>query len=69
MNRATRAYLLELRTDPRFAGLMSEINKGIPKIPTFNPEQDNTDQWKHDSGIRTGYEICMSHLNMEINDE
>lgn len=65
-----KTYLLELRSDPRFQSLVEEVKRNVPKLPEYNPENDNTEDWKYTSGTRDGYKLCMlKFFNMEINDE
>lgn len=64
-----KAYLLELRSDPRFQALVNEVLSKVPIIPGYNPANDNTEDWKFESGCREGYIQCMTILGMEINND
>jgi hypothetical protein len=57
---ANREYLAELRGDPRFSALMKEAQQACPEVPPFDPSNDNTDEWKHVSGIKQGFDLVMS---------
>lgn len=40
-----------------------ELENEAPPIPKFDPSEDNTDQWKHDSGLREGYLLLLAKIN------
>jgi len=38
-----------------------------PIVPTFNPDEDNTAQWKHACAKREGFDLALHHLKIEVN--
>ena len=44
-----------------------EILPDIPRVPPYNPAQDNTERWKYDSGLREGYTLCLRKFGVKFN--
>lgn len=41
-----------------------ELIPNTPRLDSWNPTKDNTDQWKHASGMREGYLMCLQMLGV-----
>ncbi len=61
-------YLYELRSDPRFTSLMETIMKHRPVVPFHDPVNDNTEIWKSRSAERRGFDVWVTFLKLENNN-
>ena len=50
---------------PRF--IEDELIPNMPRVPNYNPAQDNTERWKYDSAMREGYRLCLKKLGVHYN--
>lgn len=41
---------------------LESLKESQPKPPSFTPSSDNTDEWKHQSGISVGYELLLNKI-------
>jgi hypothetical protein len=57
-------FLKEIQEHPSFPALMEKINNNLPVIPEFDPQKDNVEVWKQQSGMRKGYVLCLSYFNI-----
>ena len=60
-------FLLELRMDPRFQTLLNNLIEARPEIPAFPKASE--DEWKHASGQKRGYDLALSVLNINLDEE
>jgi len=59
-------FLQEIRDHPAFAELKEILETNRPDIPGFDPLKDNTEEWKKESGMRQGYDLCLAQFKMRI---
>jgi hypothetical protein len=57
-------FLEEIKGHPAFPELMKRINTARPPIPEFEPNNDNVEEWKHQSGMKKGFNLCLAILNI-----
>jgi len=50
--------LLEVNSDPRWQLLIKEVESRRPVIPKYNPNKDNTEDWKHKCALQQGFDLC-----------
>ena len=48
--------------------LEDELAAKAPKVPAWNPRDDNTDLWKYDSALREGYLMCLRNMGIELTE-
>ena len=53
-------YLENLRQSPDFQLLLSDIKHQRPSVPMHDPNDDNTEIWKTQCGLRQGFDLAMS---------
>jgi len=46
----------------------NEIVPDVPRVPSHNPRDDNTDVWKYDSALREGYRLCLRKFGVRLNE-
>jgi len=60
-------YRLQLKelydSEDWFRDFIKQARESKPDTPRFKPSDDNTDQWKHDSGIIVGYELLLNKID------
>jgi len=44
--------------------IKNELEPEIPIVPSFNPSEDNTDDWKQKSGLREGYLLALTKMGI-----
>ena len=42
-----------------------ELLADMPRVPAYNPAEDNTERWKYDSGLREGYLLCLQKFGVK----
>lgn len=57
-------FLTFMKSHPLYEEFMNEVLKHMPEVPSHNPEKDNTEQWKHASAMKAGFELCLTHLGV-----
>lgn len=60
-------FLLEVHSDPRFKFLMKNLIEARPEIPVYPSVSE--DEWKHASGQKRGYDLALSVLNINLDEE
>ncbi len=53
-------YLEQLRQSDEFRHLLNEIKQQRPMVPLFDPNDDNSEVWKMQSGLQQGFDLAMS---------
>ena len=46
-----------------FRSIIEEAYANQPELPTFTPGEDNTDDWKHKSGVRDGFLLALQFID------
>jgi hypothetical protein len=60
-------FLQRLHSEPLFQEyIVKELEKSIPKIPPYDPTQDNTEIWKANSSELRGYKLACSILGVKL---
>ncbi len=54
------SLIRELASHPEYVALLKAAKAQRPELPPFNPNEDNTEQWKHVSGMQQGFDLCMA---------
>ena len=57
-------FLEEVQNHPAFPELMKRIDSNRPNIPEFDPNNVNEEDWKHKSGMKQGYNLCLALFNI-----
>jgi hypothetical protein len=57
-------FLQEIQEHPSFPALMERLNNTFPNIPEFDPQKDNEEVWKQQSGMKKGYALCLALFNI-----
>ena len=57
-------FLQEIKEHPAFPELMKRINNKRPPIPEFEPNKGNVEEWKHQSGMKMGFNLCLAVFNI-----
>lgn len=60
-------FLIEIRMDPRFQTLLKNLIAARPEIPPYPKVSE--DEWKHASGQKRGYDLALSVLNINLDEE
>ena len=50
-------------TEEWYQSIVNDAYENIPEVPQFTPGEDNTDEWKHKSGVRDGYLLALQHID------
>ena len=61
-------YLVMLRATPEFQGIMKQVKSHRPVIPVHSINPDNTDEWKANSWMQQGFDLCLSLLGEKTNE-
>jgi len=48
-----------MRSHPYYEEFEANVLKHRPNIPTYNPNEDNTENWKFESAKQEGFELCL----------
>ncbi len=56
--------LLILQSHPFFEDLRRDLLALRPVIPTFDPRQDNTDDWKYNSAAQEGFDKVLAFFQI-----
>ena len=57
-----KEYLEVLRLQPEFIALIAQIKEERPIIPVYTHNPDNTDEWKANSNMQKGFNLCLHFL-------
>ncbi len=60
------AYLESLRQSPEFQLLVKGILEQRPQVPFYDPDNDNTEVWKTQCGLRQGFDLAMSYFGEQL---
>ena len=61
------ADLLEhIKSHPYWPIFEAEIKSKRPMVPNYNPEADNTEQWKSLSAQQKGFDLCCMLLKINV---
>lgn len=64
MSRYSDAILI-LHSHPFFDQLSKDLLALRPVIPTFDPQQDNTAEWKYNSAAQEGFDKALSFFQIK----
>jgi hypothetical protein len=53
------SLLKELAGHPEYAAMLKKAEREKPPLPQWDPQKDNTEEWKHASAMRQGFELCL----------
>ena len=62
------SFLKEVQEHPLFPELVIRLKQNAPVVPEFDFIKDNTDEWKMKSGMRRGYDLCLSIFKINLGD-
>ena len=58
-----KAWLQKIHSDPLFEQyIIKELNKLRPSLPSWDPNNDNTENWKERSAKQAGFDLAMTVL-------
>lgn len=57
---ALDTFLKEIQENPLFPSLLEHLKHNRPAVPVFDPIKQNEEDWKMKSGMRQGYDLCLS---------
>jgi hypothetical protein len=57
-------FIAEIKEHPAFPALVELLEANIPALPEFDPERDNTEEWKQKSGMRKGFVLCLAIMKI-----
>lgn len=57
--------ILILHSHPFFEDLRRDLLALRPVIPTFDPRQDNTAEWKHNSAAQEGFDKALAFFQIK----
>ena len=57
-----KSYYRWLNDQELFRALGSYVASQRPELPSFNPHEDNTDEWKAKSGMQDGFDLAFRLL-------
>jgi hypothetical protein len=52
------SLLKELAGHPEWIGVHKQAEKMRPAIPAWDSKSDNTDEWKKQSAMQEGFDLC-----------
>lgn len=52
-------YIEQLRASPMFQEHLEKVKAARPVVPQYTPRPDNTDQWKAQSLMLQGFNLCL----------
>lgn len=52
----------------QFKFLVDALTRLRPVIPTHDPTNDNTDQWKQRSAQQAGFDLCLNVFKIHIKE-
>ena len=61
-------FLVAMSEHAHYADFLKMVEDARPQIPVFNPKDDNTENWKKQSGMRQGYDLFASLLKLKFED-
>jgi hypothetical protein len=63
------SLLRELSGHPEWVGLIKKAQRERPTVPSWDSNQDNTDEWKHKSAMQEGFDLCLQIFAPLVNKE
>jgi len=59
-----------MKSHPLWEDFEKEFTQSRPRLPAFNPHEDNTAQWKYESGRRDGFDLALKLLKIgDVNEQ
>ena len=59
-------FIAEIQLRAEFPALVDLLSAGRPIVPDYDPVSGNTELWKHKSGMKQGYDLCLALLRIEL---
>ena len=61
------AWIQKLQSDPLWEQfIVRELMEKRPSIPNYNPNKDNTEQWKAASAMQQGFDLALGVLELKV---
>lgn len=57
-----KEYKKQMVADSMFQQIIKSTKINCPKIPQYNPNSENTEEWKAKSLMKEGYALCFYHI-------
>jgi hypothetical protein len=58
--------LLHLKSHPFWEEFEKDVLSHRPQIPPFNPDAQNVEIWKKESGRQEGFDLCLILFQIEV---
>lgn len=64
-------FLLHMKSHQLWGEFQEELLKVRPSIPSYDHANDNTDEWKYNSAMQQGFDLCLIlfKIGVERNDQ
>jgi hypothetical protein len=64
-------FLLHMKSHPLWEEFQEELLKVRPTVPNYDRTADNTDEWKYNSAMQQGFDLCLTifQIGVEENDQ
>lgn len=61
----TQAFLLDVRSDPRFPGFIEDMKRLRPDVPKYDYLKDNIEEVKCRSLLQQGFDKLFTFISLE----
>ena len=59
-------FLVNIKENSAFPELKLLLEQQRPRLPEFDPERDNVDEWKQKSGMKKGYDLALALFKIQL---
>lgn len=68
MEKSIALLISNLQEHAHYRDFEELVSHHRPRVPIFDPEKSNVEEWKMKSGMQRGYDLFASLLNIDFED-
>ncbi len=62
------SFLCDIQDNAIYPALLALLKQQRPRLPEFDPQKDNVDEWKQRSGMLKGYDLALALMKIKLGD-